>query len=256
MLYSKKDHDMPRPNISAAMLDLPSLITRLGGVSHFSHMSDVDRTRIVTAGQVRFYPAGSMVFEEGGDCAGLFVLFSGRVNMCKLGLQGQETIISVIRPVIMFNEVAVLDGGPNPLSAMAVMDCATWRLSHESFISLARNYPEVGTGLLRILASRFRAIIDQYEDLLSRPVCARTAKIVLDLSEQGNKPIDRRHHSNQELAARAATGPEVFSRSLKKLRELDVIDCTRAEITVRHPGRLAEVALLAPEAAIEFYSNN
>jgi CRP-like cAMP-binding protein len=114
----------------------------------------------------------------------------------------------------------------------------------------------VGTGLLRILASRFRAIIDQYEDLLSRPVCARTAKIILDLSDKGSEPIDRRYHSNQELAAMAATGPEVFSRALKKLREADVIDCTRAEITVRHPSRLAEVALLAPEAAIEFYSDN
>lgn len=239
-----------------AMLDLPSLIARLGGVSHFSHLSETDRTRIVSAGQIHFYTAGSMIFEEGGDCAGLFVLFKGYVNLCKLGLQGQETIISVIRPVIMFNEVAVLDGGPNPLSAMAVEDCATWRLSHATFLSLAKNYPEVGTGLLRVLASRFRGILDQYEDLLSRPVCARAAKIILDISNHGNVSIDRRLHSNHELAARAATGPEVFSRALKRLREADVIDCTRAEIRVRKPARLAEIALLSPESAIEFYSVN
>ncbi len=238
----------------AARLDLPSLINRLGKVSHFSHMSDVDRTRIVTAGQVHFYPAGTMIFKEGGESAGLFVLFKGRVNMCKLGLQGQETIISVIQPTIMFNEVAVLDGGPNPLTAIAVQDCATWRLSHEAFISLARNYPEVGTGLLQILASRFRAIINQYEDLLSRPVCARAAKIILDLSKQGRVSIDRGQHSNQELAARAATGPEVFSRSLKRLREEGVIECTRSQIKVCSPDQLAEVALLEPGAG--FFSEN
>ena len=238
------------------MFDLPSLIARLGTVSHFSHLSETDCTRIVSAGQVHFYPSGSMIFEEGGDCAGLFVLFKGYVNLCKLGLQGQETIISVIKPVIMFNEVAVLDGGPNPLSAMAVEDCATWRLSHEAFFSLAKNYPEVGTGLLRILASRFRGILNQYEDLLSRPVCARAAKIILDISKHGNVSIDRRLHTNHELAARAATGPEVFSRALKRIREAGVIDCTRAEIIVRKPDRLAEIALLSPESAIEFYSAN
>jgi len=247
---------MAKRSFPVAMLDLPSLIARLGGVSHFHHLSETDRTRIVSAGQIHFYPAGSMIFEEGGDCAGLFVLFKGYVNLCKLGLQGQETIISVIKPVIMFNEVAVLDGGPNPLSARAVEDCATWRLSHEAFLSLAKNYPEVGTGLLRILASRFRAILNQYEDLLSRPVCARTAKIILDLSRHGSVPVDRRHHSNQELAAMAATGPEVFSRALKRLREAGVIDCTRAEIRVRKPDNLAEIALLPPESAMEFYSDN
>jgi CRP/FNR family transcriptional regulator len=217
-------------------------------------MSELDRTRIVTAGQVHFYPAGSTVFKEGAACAGLFVLFKGRVNMCKLGLQGQETIVSVIRPTIMFNEVAVLDGGPNPLTAVAVEDCATWRLSHESFIYLAENYPEVGTGLLRILASRFRAIISQYEDLLSRPVLARAAKIILDLSNQGRKTIDRGNHSNQELAARAATGPEVFSRSLKRLREAGVIECSRTEIIVHSPRKLAEMALIEP--CLELYSEN
>jgi len=247
---------MSTPKIPVAMLDLPSLITRLGSVSHFSHMSEMDRTRIVSAGRVHFYRGGSLIFEEGSDCAGLFVLFKGCVNLCKLGLQGQETIISIIRPVIMFNEVAVLDGGPNPLSAMAVDDCAMWRLSHEAFLSLAKNYPEVGTGLLRILASRFRAILNQYEDLLSRPVCARTAKIILDLSRHGSVPVDRRLHSNQELAAMAATGPEVFSRALKRLREAEVIDCTRAEIRVRKPGDLIEIALLSPESAMAFYSDN
>jgi CRP-like cAMP-binding protein len=247
---------MLAPTKPVAILDLPSLITRLGSVSHFSHMSESDRTRIVSAGQVHFYRAGSMIFEEGSDCAGLFVLFKGAVNLCKLGLQGQETIISIIRPVIMFNEVAVLDGGPNPLSAMAVEDCAAWRLSHESFLSLAKNYPEVGTGLLRILASRFRAILNQYEDLLSRPVCARTAKVLLEISSNGNVPVNRRIHSNQELAAMAATGPEVFSRALKKLREAEVIDCSRAEIKIRKPAGLMEIALLSPESAIEFYSNN
>ncbi len=247
---------MSRPNTAPTMLDLPSLIDRLGGVTHFSHLTDADRTRIVSAGQVHFFPAGSMIFEEGSDCAGLFVLFKGRVHLCKLGLRGQETIISVIHPVIMFNEVAVLDGGPNPLSALAAEDCATWRLNHESFITLARNYPEIGTALLRVLASRFRAIIDQYEDLLSRPVCARAAKIILDLSRHGSVVINRHHHSNQELAARAATGPEVFSRALKRLREADVIDCTRAEIRVLKPANLSEIALLSPESAIEFYSNN
>jgi DNA-binding transcriptional regulator YhcF (GntR family) len=97
-------------------------------------------------------------------------------------------------------------------------------------------------------------MIDQYEDLLSRPVCARTAKLILDLTGNGQAPIDRRVHSNLELAAMAATGPEVFSRSLKKLREAGVIDCSRDQIKVIKQHRLAEMALVEP--GFGFFSEN
>jgi CRP/FNR family transcriptional regulator len=227
-------------------LNIPDLTARLGNVEHFSHLSELDRQHIVSAGKIQFFQEGSHIFREGDNCAGLFVLFKGRVNLCKLGLQGQKCIFSVIQPVIMFNEVAILDGGPNPLSAVAVQDCATWRLSHDSFVMLTTRYPEVGTGLLRILATRFRAIIDQYEDLLSRPVCARAAKVILELSNGGQTRISRGKHSNQELAALAATGPEVFSRSLRTLRDSGLIHCTRSRIEVRMPNRLSEMAMLEP----------
>ena len=244
----------PNPEGVTMIMNMPGLIVSLGSVEHFSHLSESDREMIVMSGQIHSYPAGSPIFAEGEPCAGLFVLFKGRVNLCKVGLQGQNCIISVIQPVIMFNEVAILDGGPNPLTAIAVQDCLTWRLNHESFMMLMRRYPEVGTGLLRILATRFRAMISQYEDLLSRPVCARTAKIILDVSDNGQDPINRRKHSNQELAARAATGQEVFSRSLRRLREAGVIECSRSRIMVTKPEQLAEMALLEPE--VVFYSKN
>jgi CRP/FNR family transcriptional regulator len=238
---------MIEQRLATRKLDIPGLSARLGQVPHFSHLSDTDCEHIVRAGQIQFFQKDAYIFQEGDDCAGLFVLFKGRVNLSKLGLQGQNCILSVIRPVIMFNEVAILDGGPNPLSAVAVQDCATWRLSHESFMMLMTRYPEVGTGLLRVLATRFRAMINQYEDLLSRPVCARAAKVILELSDGGQKPISRQRHPNQELAALAATGPEVLSRSLRKLREAGVIKCTRSRITVLLRDRLMEMALLEPE---------
>ena len=245
---------MNRPQQATRKLDLPGLIARLGQVSQFSHLFDRDLELIVSAGQIQFFPEGSFIYREGDACAGLFVLFQGRVNLCKLGLQGQKCIFSVIWPVIMFNEVAVLDGGPNPLSAVAMEDCVTWRLSHESFLMLTARYPEVETGLLRVLAARFRAMIMHYEDLLCRPVGARVAKVILELSDNGRKPISRQRHSNQELAALVTTGPEVFSRSLRMLREAGAIQCTRSHIMVLLLDQLTEMALLEP--GYRLYSEN
>ena len=108
------------------MIDLQSLVGRLGTVPLFKGLSETARKEIVFAGQVLNYPAGTNIFSEGEPCSGLYVLFTGQVHLYKLGLQGQETIVSIIKPVVMFNEVAVLDGGPNPVTAVAVQDCTLW----------------------------------------------------------------------------------------------------------------------------------
>ena len=236
-------------------MDFKKLTERLGNVEHFQHLKPNQRNEIVTAGQVEFHPKGTVVFREGDPCAGLFVLFKGQVNLSMMGIQGQECIITIIHPVIMFNEVAVLDGGPNPVTATAVRDCATWRLGHDRYMRLMQQYPEMGIGLLNVLASRHRMMLSRFEDLFSRTVQARAAKVLLEESRNGRKVIDRKMHANQELAARAATCPEVFSRSLKSLRELGVIECDRATILVKMPDRLAEVAMVEPPVH-ELYSEN
>ena len=100
----------------------------------------------------------------------------------------------------------------------------------------------LGLSLLNVLAKRNRRLIDKYEDLIARPVKARTAKIILDLSSYGSHPVDRVTHSNQFIAARISTVPEAVSRSIKSLRESGVIECTRTQIFVNCPEKLAELA--------------
>lgn len=188
------------------------------------------------------YSAGTVIYNEGWTCAGLFVLFKGRVHLCKNCVSGQESIISVINPVIMFNEVAVLDGDPNPVTAIAFQNSITWDIERNRFQLLMERYPILGVSLLNVLARRNRKLISKYEDLISMPVKARTAKLLLDLSSYGKTPIDRQVRSNQFIAARVSTALEAISRSIKLLRETDFIDCSRTQITVKRPIELAKFA--------------
>ena len=226
------------------MFDASSLANQLRRVPHFQGMSEADLKTIVVSGQIRRFPADTLIFVEGEPSAGMFVLMAGRVHLCKLGPQGHESIISVVEPIIMFNEVSALDGGVNLTTARAVQECLTWNISQPNFRGLMDRYPQVGLGLLRVLALRYRALVSQYEDLSFRSVLARTAKLLLDLSHNGKQPIDRYAHSNQELAARIVTVPEALSRSLKAFKDEGHITSTRAHIRVRDPEMLARLAQL------------
>jgi CRP-like cAMP-binding protein len=232
------------------MKDLPKL---LGRVWHFRHLNMSDLRMIINAGQLKSFQAGSVIFQELAPSAGMFVLFRGKVHLCKLSHTGQIQIISVIEPVIMFNEVTAIDGGPNPFTAMAEKDCITWNIDHQSFVDLVRRFPDpdIGLGMLQVLASRTRLLIDRCEDLSFRPVLARTAKLLLELSNHGTKVINRRGHPIKDLAASIATVPEAISRSLTTLKEDQLIESTRTRITILHPTKLAEIAWMEPQFPTE-----
>ncbi len=219
-----------------------NLVESLGRVEHFRRLPEADRAAIVNAGQTRSFPAGAIIYREGETGAGMFVLLAGHVHLQKLGPQGQQSIVAEIEPVIMFNEVTVLDSGANLTTAVAVQACVTWNISHANFQALLQRYPMIGLGLLRVLAARTRNLLAQYEDLSFRSVLARTAKLLLDLSERGARPIHRKEYPNADLAARISTVPEALSRSLQVFRKNGDITCTRATITVNQPETLEKFA--------------
>jgi CRP-like cAMP-binding protein len=224
------------------MENLSSLIEKVRQVKHFRNLSMSDLTAIVSSGQIRRFTPSSTIFVENEPCAGMFVLIKGRVHLCKLGPQGQVHIMSVIEPVIMFNEVAVLDCGPNPVTAIAAEDCLVWQIQCEPFQALIERIPQVGLSLLRVLARRNREMIAHYEDLSFRTVLARTSKLLLDLSDNGHHPIDRRTCSIEEMASRIATVPEAISRSLNVIKGSAAILVNRTEIVIVSVEKLSVLA--------------
>ncbi len=220
------------------MPDKDSLIQQLRQVSHFKQLPLKDIAVIVSAGQVKRFISGEMIFHEDQSSAGLFVLLSGLVHLIKLGPQGQEYIMAVIRPVIMFNEVAALDGEVNPVGARSVDSSTVWNVSFDRFQTLLERYPVIGLGLLKVLARRNRALVIQYEDMSFKTVMSRIAKQLLELSRDGAESIDRRQFPNTRLAALVATAPEVFSRVLKVFKKDNLICVTSLSIGVEKPELL------------------
>lgn len=223
------------------------LAERLGNVSHFMNLPLADRLAIILAGHMHRYPADTVIFSEQDPCAGMFVLFKGQVHICKLGPQGKQNIIADINPVIMFNEVALLDGGPNPYSAITTQKCITWQISRAAYLKLLQRYAkdvymQVSLGLLDIMASRYRQLLDNYADLSFLTVPIRVAKLIYELSDNGQTPINRQENSLTEMAAHIASVPEAFSRSLNLLKCQEIIATSRTKITVLKPEELASVA--------------
>jgi CRP/FNR family transcriptional regulator len=224
------------------MYTVSDLVQLLGSVKHFHRIKPEDLEQIILDGRVQEYQAGEFIFQEDSPNAGLFVLLQGQIQLCKHSALGQNAILSIFDPVIMFNEVAALDRGHNPVTAIAVEPSQVWRLEADHLDRLILQYPHIGLGLLRVVAARNRHLVAQFEDLSFRSVLARAAKLLLELSVNGTLPIDRHKHPVYQMAARIATVPEAFSRTLKVFRTNGDIRSSGSVIEVVNPAHLKELA--------------
>lgn len=219
-----------------------SLIGRMKRVEYFKNLSTRDITMILRSGEFLRALAGNTLFHEESPCFGLCVLLRGEIHLYKLGSQGQENIIAVIKPVIMFNEISAIDRQPNPMSAVVFKNSLIWRVSCKDFHEGLERFPKLGLGLLPILARRNRKLITKYADLSFRPVRERLAILLLEKSELGNIDIIRKENTTQQMAAHVASTAVVISRMLGDFREKGLIQCSRHHICVLKPYELAELA--------------
>ena len=211
-------------------------------VQHFSRLSEAELLAILQAGVICSYHPGEVIFLEEAPTAGLYVLLRGQIQLCKLSPEGKIAILAMLDPVIMFNEVSALDSGANPATAIAAEESLTWNAGGDTLRNLVVKYPQLGLGLLSVLASRNRRLVAHFHDLSFRSVSARVAKLLLELSANGQRPIERRKLPNHLLAARVATVPEAFSRSLKEFRSLGIIRCNLLQIEILKPAELSQLA--------------
>jgi CRP-like cAMP-binding protein len=229
------------------MIDIDHLTGLLLKVRQFERIPRQEVQDFILAGQVFTAPAGAVLFNEEAPCAGLYVLLQGQVQLCRISSEGQMSIITVFKPVIMFNEVAALDGGANPVTAVALSEVNLWRISAEGLQNFLLQHPNICLELLRVMAQRNRRLVTHFQDLSFRTVQARAAKLLLELSENGQKAVDRRQQPVHLLAARIATVPEAFSRALKALREAGTVQVEPKTIRVIDLAGLSRLAQMEQE---------
>jgi CRP/FNR family transcriptional regulator len=187
----------------------PERLALLRRVPYFADLPDDLLAAVAEAAVSRRFDRGQVIFLEGEPCAGLFLVAEGEVKIFKLSPQGREHILHTLGPGGTFNDVAALDGGPNPASAAATASAVLWVIPRQDIRRLATAYPALAWALVESIARRTRHLVQMVEDLSLRSVRARLAKLLLAEAEhtQGAGAIDRSQMVTQTTAARWSPRP-------------------------------------------------
>jgi CRP/FNR family cyclic AMP-dependent transcriptional regulator len=103
----------------------------------------------------RLVPAGTILFQEGQACEGMYIIQKGRVRLYKKA-SGKEITIDLLGDGDFFGEMACLLGQPRSINAAVEEDSQILWVQPEVLDELFRNQTGLGVKVLGNLASRLK----------------------------------------------------------------------------------------------------
>lgn len=207
----------------------------------FSGLSAVQVAWLAEQVVVRTYAKDAMVFLEGDPSPGMFWLHTGWLKAIKLSTKGREQILQFFEAGSTFHEIGGFSDHPNPATAVALSDVEVWLFPRAAMMELLEREPGFALHVIRSLGRRIQSLVDLVEDLSLRPVIERLARLILDGAEDGSLPRPRWYTQN-ELAARLGTVPDVVQRTLRGMELDGLIEVERRQIRIIDPVRLDDIA--------------
>ncbi len=216
----------------------------LSKIALFSSLDTQTLETIALFSHIKHYEKGELLFREGSQAEGFFVVLSGLVKIFKTSWEGKEQVLHIFGPFELFAEVPVFHGTDYPASAEAVEPTTVLSIPKDPFLAFLRRNGEVAIHLLAVLSARLRFFTRLIEDLSLKEVPSRLATYLLYRYEtmKGNSTLtlDIPKHL---LAGILGTTPESLSRAFARLKQMGCIDVMGKNIIVLQKECIERVAI-------------
>ena len=214
----------------------------IGTLHLFEGVAAAELEFIAQNSVARHFTAGETIFHEGERADGLWVVDQGTVKVYKLSQDGAEHILHLRGPGDSFNEIAALDGGPNPAGAAALSpEARLWLLPSVAIQVVLERNGAAALHIVRKLAERVRLLVGQIEDLALYSVTVRLARFLLRQAEDPS--LRDPGIPRTAVAAHINTTPQTLSSCLRSLEQSGAIRFDRRRVHIVDERILRSIAL-------------
>jgi signal transduction histidine kinase len=115
------------------------------------------------------FKAGELIVREGAPGNSLLLVGTGRVQISKVGRQGQEEVLSILEPNDFFGEFAILDHGPRSATAIALQASLIGEIDRAALDLLMESAPRIlPINFTKVVVERLRSTNARFIDELLR----------------------------------------------------------------------------------------
>jgi CRP-like cAMP-binding protein/CheY-like chemotaxis protein len=196
--------------------------------------------RIVADRKSRQFKKNQVVYYDGDNGKGLYIVLSGKIKTMKLAEDGRELMTGIYTAEDYLGVNAMLSNEPYSDTATALEDAELCLIPKEQLDELINQYPEVAREFICILANDVRDKEEQLLHLAYNSVRKRMAKSLLRLNKQA--PASKGFKiSREDLAAMAGMATETVSRTLTDFKDEGLIEKKGSTIVILNEDKLAKM---------------
>jgi CRP-like cAMP-binding protein len=219
------------------------MIEQIAAIPLFEGLSQKQYAELARIVVDRSYQRGQIIFSEGDEGVGFYVLIAGKVKVFKLSLEGKEQILHVLEPGEPFGEASVFAGQPFPAHAETLEKSRIFFFPRAAFIELIKGDPSMALNMLAILSLRLRKFTALVEDLSLKEVPGRIAAYLLYMSDERDRADELTLDiAKNQLASLLGTIPETLSRILTRMVRQGLIQLDGPRIIIVDREGLEELA--------------
>jgi len=217
--------------------DILSKSQLFGGLSE-DHITEIEKIAVD-----KHYNRGDIIFYDGEEGRGFYLVVAGRVSVYKLSPDGKEQILHIVREGDTIGAVPIFSGKSFPANARAMTPSRLLFFDRQQFVQLITDKPSLIMNLLALLSARLREFTIQVENLSLKEIPGRLAAYLIYLArKQGDQDAVQLDISKAQLANLLGTGPESLSRVLGNMKNQKLIAEKGANIRLLERDRLRELA--------------
>jgi CRP/FNR family transcriptional regulator len=207
---------------------------------YFDHLDEASFLALAERVSLREFERGETLFFEGDPCSGLHILHKGCIKLFRISPQGRQYIVRVLQEGDTFNEVAVFDGGSNPVNAEAIETSQVWVVEPGFVRKMVSTNPDFAQKVIYNLGQNLRMLVHAASEMAFYQVTHRLARLISQLpsDEPGGEWTSRL--TQEQLAARLGTVREVVARSLRELERSGAIRTGNRRITIADSSLLEQ----------------
>ncbi|MFE3636105.1 Crp/Fnr family transcriptional regulator [Streptomyces sp. NPDC059168] len=191
------------------------------------------------------YRRDDVIFREGEPSTYLLLLKQGLVKVTAASETGQVTLLAIRGPGDVIGELSAADGHPQrSATVVAAADVQACLISHQDFIRLTQQRPEIMVAMLHVLSDKLRQASRARVEVHTYTVRMRLAHVLVELAQAyGQEGVDGTRIdlslTQPELAALVSASPASIARCLRELRQRQILDIGYRHVTLHDMKALA-----------------
>lgn len=218
-------------------------VLNLHHLAFLSGLPAAQAEELTRVSELRQYRDGERVFSQGDRIPGVFVVVHGSLKAFRTDGRGKLQVLEFLHAGQCVGEVPVFDGQPIASSAESHGETQCWLIPCAALRQIAHRDPQVAEAMIQHFAAKVRHLVALVDQLSLHSVPERVAQLLVEyLEKTPGKHLVEFEETQEDLAQCIGASREAFSRALRLLSDLGLIQSTFPVVRIEDPVKLARYA--------------